>query len=579
MRRLLLLIFLSLSFSNAFSSHIVGGELVFIKLTNGPATHRVGLNLYFDEINGLPQAEDQIVNLFIFRKSDNARMANIQVPKIGRKNISYANPLCGNSTLRTLLISYAVDIQLVPAEYDDPQGYYIVWDRCCRNTVIDNIKNPGDVGSLFSINFPALYQNNKVITNSSPVFDEVKGDYACLNANFFIDFTAKDADGDSLAYSLVTPVTGFSNRNVPNPQALGSSNYPVVSWVDGISLNNVIPGPQPLRVNPRTGRLSFTANKIGLYVFSVLVSEYRNGVKIGSVSRDFQIKVIDCFEILPPKILVMESQAKVAFKNNETIRLSKNDPVCFTIKVTDPNFNQLIKVSGKAINSNRQDFTLLPTQFRTRKTNDTLSFEICLEECFVTDNNRPIRLELIAEDESCPVPLTDTINVFIYREGADNSTPKVTTSLTSPFVETIPEKTMQFDVFGEDIDPDSIRLSARGQGFNLAEYGFNFRDISGVGKVSQQFLWRPPCSLTLHDTLAVDFMVTDLRCGFNSLSSFTTVYFVVSPTQNNAPTVGTSLPGDTLSIVLNLAESATFTFEVFAEDLDTAQISLFGIFE
>jgi gliding motility-associated-like protein len=77
--------------------------------------------------------------------------------------------------------------------------------------------------------------------------------------------------------------------------------------------------------------------------------------------------------------------------------------------------------------------------------------------------------------------------------------------------------------------------------------------------------------------VAVDFIVTDLRCGFNSLSEFTTVYFIISPTQNNIPYVSTTLPGDTLSIILNSAENLTFSFDVFARDIDTAQISLFGI--
>ena len=304
---------------------------------------------------------------------------------------------------------------------------------------------------------------------SAPEFSEIQGDYACHNADYYLDFNATDADGDSLVYALTTPVTGFSNRAIPNPQAIGSSNYPVVNWVDGISLANVIPGSRPLRIDARTGRLSFTANKLGLYVFSVTVSEYRNGEKIGSVTRDFQIKVIDCFEALPPKILALENSRRELLKNNSIVQLARTDSACFTIKVTDPNFNQLIKIRGRAANSQRKDFYVLPAEFRTRKSNDTLTFQFCLEECFETEDNRPIKIELIAEDESCPVPLTDTLTIFIFREKAANSPPVISTSLASVYVNALPDQMLSFDVFGKDIDPDSILLTAEGQRFRVDE--------------------------------------------------------------------------------------------------------------
>ena len=577
MRRRLLIHLLFVSALPALGSHIVGGELVFKSLSGGPASHRIGLNLYFDEINGIPQAEDQTVNLYIFRKADNERVGSVQAPKVGRKNITYANPQCGASGLRTLFISYSIDVLLDPGDFSDPGGYYIVWDRCCRNRVIDNIETPGDVGSLFQIFFPPLVKNGKRFVDSSPEFTEVQGDYACLNADYYLDFNATDADGDSLVYALTTPVTGYSNRAVPNPQALGSSNYPVVRWVNGISLGNVIPGTRPLRVDSRTGRLSFTANRLGLYVFSVTVSEYRNGEKIGSVTRDFQIKVIDCFEALPPKIVAFQDSKPEILKNNSSIRLTRRDSACFTIKVTDPNFNQLIRIKGRAANSTRKDFYLLPAEFRTRKSNDTLSFQFCLEDCFETEDNRPVKIEIIAEDESCPVPLTDTLTFFIYREKAANLPPNVSTSLPSPHVAAIPDQLLSFDVTGRDADPDSIRLSARGLGFNLQDYGFVFPAVAGRGKVSQTFAWKPPCRLNIADTLAVEFAVTDLRCEANAKADRTTVFFVVQSPVNNPPRVRTTSPRDTIVVVVDAANPVRVLFDVIANDLDTTQLSLFGL--
>ncbi|GHB82073.1 T9SS type B sorting domain-containing protein [Persicitalea jodogahamensis] len=561
----------------ATASHIVGGELVFITLSNGSASHRIGLNLYFDELNGIPQAEDPGATLYIFRKSDNQRIGSVQAPKVGRKNITYANPQCGTSGLRTLLISYLVDVFLNPMDYSAPDGYYIVWDRCCRNSVIDNIKNPGDVGSLFSVFFPPLLKNGTRFIDSVPEFSEIQGDYACLNADYYLDFSASDADGDSLAYSLTTPVTGFSNRALPSPLAGGSSNYPVVSWTDGISLANVIPGSRPLRIDAQTGRLSFTASRLGLYVFSVTVTEYRSGQKIGSVSRDFQIKVIDCFEALPPKILAFENSRKENLGNNSVLRLSRTDSACFTIKVTDPNFNQLVKIKGRAVNSARRDFYFLPAEFRTQKSNDTLTFQFCLDACFETDDNRPVKIELIAEDESCPVPLTDTLTILIYREKAPNAAPVINSSLSSVYVDALPDQPLTFDVFGKDIDLDSIVLSASGRGFELTEYGFVFPPKSGRDTVSQKLSWKPPCTLNVADTIAVDFKLTDLRCEANSKSSVLTVYFIVQDAKNNAPRVRTTAQTDTITIQLDAINPLSILFEVIASDPDTAQLSLFGL--
>ena len=578
MRRLLLGILLLSTFFSAQGTHIVGGELIFKSLpAGGGASHRIGLNLYFDEINGSPQAEDQVVNLFIFQTSNNARIGSVQVPKVSRKNITYANPECGASGLRTLFITYSLDILLRPGDFADPGGYYIVWDRCCRNNVIDNIRTPGDVGSLFSLHFPPLTKSGKLFPDSSPEFSEVQGDYACLNADYYLDFSATDADGDSLVYALTTPLTGYGSRAVPSPQPIGSSNYPAVSWVEGISLDNAIPGTRPLRIDPQTGRLSVTAGKLGLFVFSVLVAEYRNGEKIGSVTRDFQLKVIECFESFPPKIIAIENTNKVPLKNNSVIRLTQSDSACFTVKVTDPNFNQLIRVKGRAVNSPRNDFFLLPSQFRTRKSNDTLSFQFCLDDCFVTDDNRPIRLDLIVEDESCPVALTDTLHLIIYRQGTPNAAPEVATSLPQPVVLAYPGQQLKFDVLGKDTDPDSIMLSGSGVGFPLEKYGFRFPTVRGRGTLSQTFSWTPPCTDIASDTIAVDFRITDLRCGANALSNITRVYFVIQNAFNNLPTVRTTILQDTIIVLLNPAEPEQIMFDVIANDLDTTQLSLFAL--
>jgi hypothetical protein len=244
-KRFILFIMMLFALTEAKATHIVGGQLFITQNSDTYYNYNIGLTMYFDALNGNPGAEDPAVTIYVFRKRDNVAIGWLEAPKIERKSVTYANPLCGISTLQTYMITYSSTLHLEANDFNDSQGYYMVWDRCCRNGTITNIKAPGDAGSLFYLEFPALIKNNANFKNSSPVFPAIKGDYACVNSPFFFDFGGKDADGDSLTYTLVTPMQGFSDKTNPSAPSRGSSNYPRLDWVDGISVANIIPGPDP----------------------------------------------------------------------------------------------------------------------------------------------------------------------------------------------------------------------------------------------------------------------------------------------------------------------------------------------
>ncbi|WP_254560307.1 T9SS type B sorting domain-containing protein [Dyadobacter diqingensis] len=570
--RLILSFVLLLCFMEAHATHIVGGQLFFTENKGAYYNYNIGLTMYFDALNGNPGAEDTFVNIYVFRKRDNAAMASVQVPKIGRKSVSYTNPLCGIASTETIMITYAMDVRAESANFDDPGGYYMVWDRCCRNGTITNIKSPGDAGSLFYLEFPPIRKNNTDFHNSSPKFPEIQGDYACVNSPFFFNFGGTDADGDSLTYTLVTPRQGYSTRDQPSVQTIGSSNYPTLSWIDGITTANIIPGPKPLTVDRKTGMLSVTPGSIGLYVFSVQVDEYRNGVKIGTLTRDFQLRVVDCPKMDKPKLLFKPKGSSTFYNSNQIITVEKDAPNCFEVMVTDPTMNDLIQVQGQAIDHSENYFSLLPTQYRTTVANDTMRFQVCLDECFVTYDNRPIRIELIAQDESCPMPLMDTLVIYIRREGGGNTAPTVTTSLPGDYVHVAAGVPVAFTVFGKDADADSLNLSGAGQNFTLTSKSMVFNPVSGKASVQQNFTWIPPCNAAQGDTLKVDFMAKDLRCTGNPLAASKTVYFVIDESPNRPPTVSTSLT--TASISYSIGADGGIIFDVTAIDPDTNTITL-----
>lgn len=528
--------------------------------------------MYFDALNGNPGAEDTYVNIFVFRKRDNFSMGYVSAAKIERKNVTYANPLCGILSTETIMITYGQDVRLENAVFDDPEGYYMVWDRCCRNATITNIKSPGDAGSLFYLEFPPIVKNGNSFKNSSPVFPQIRGDYACVNTPFFFDFGGTDADGDSLSYKLITPRQGFSTKDRPAIQAIGSSNYPILNWIDGISDDNMIPGPVPLRVDTRTGMLSVTAGSLGLYVFAVQIDEFRKGVKIGTLTRDFQLRVVDCPKMAAPSVLFKPKGGKTFYTGNEIITIKQGDPTCFEVMATDPTIGDIISITGSTIGQNHSYFSISPTEYETKTASDTMRFEVCLDDCFITYDNRPLRIQLVAQDQSCPIPLSDTLVIYIRRENMGNNSPIVTTSLSSDYVHVTAGSPVAFTVYGNDSDMDSLALVGAGVGFTLAGKSMVFNPVRGIGTARSDFKWTPPCDLKTQDTLAVTFTVNDLRCSDNAFSGAKTVYFIVDESPNHPPSITTSLVSSQFAYALN--QNTGINFLVKAIDPDTNQISL-----
>ncbi|MBD2753987.1 gliding motility-associated C-terminal domain-containing protein [Spirosoma validum] len=288
------LLFLSLPLVS-LATHQVGGQLEMQAIGDVPGHYRIVVTQYFED--GTPGIARQAStgSLGIFRKSNNSQMMTFTVTETGRRQpVIYANEFCAQQrNLKFVVSTYEATIQLAPSSYTDPQGYYISYQTRNRNSGINNIRTPDQVGFTFYLEFPALMQNGQLVSYSSPHFGPINGEYVCIGDAFTFPFGGTDPDGDQLRYSMVTPLdqkgTGMgSNAGVsPGP-------YPDVSWLSGFSATNAIPGSPTLSVNAQTGKLSVTATQLGLFVFAIKVEEYRNSVKIGEVRRDFQLLVIDC---------------------------------------------------------------------------------------------------------------------------------------------------------------------------------------------------------------------------------------------------------------------------------------------
>ncbi|GAB2533590.1 gliding motility-associated C-terminal domain-containing protein [Spirosoma aerophilum] len=303
----------------AQATHIIGGDMSMRAVGTTPGLFLLQLNQYWDETKTVPGPNgnrDGSVILLVYRKQNPVLVDQITLQLKETQPLTFDNEAC--ASLRQLSFTqanYYGNYQFDPTKYTDPGGYYIVWERCCRNDNLTNVNSASadGVGMVFYLEFPPMTKNGLSFRNSAPDFRLPNGDYICINKSFTFNAGATDVDGDQLTYSLVTPLNGYTNRNQPNStSSVPRASYPAISWSPGYGLTNIIPGNPALSINPTTGQLTVRATQAGLYLFTVQCEEFRNGQRIGVVRRDFQLPVVDCSKNTPPPAVVMANGKPVS---------------------------------------------------------------------------------------------------------------------------------------------------------------------------------------------------------------------------------------------------------------------------
>jgi gliding motility-associated-like protein len=494
-----------------FATHIVGGEFELTHISG--TAYQLSLNLYFDAANGQPGANDPSIRVSIFEKGTNRRIGNeIFMPRISETFVNYTNIECTIGSLQTKKILYSLTINLNPTVFNHPQGYYVVWERCCRNNIITNIQFPADAGMSFYMEFPPVVVNGAPFINSSPKLFPPLSDYACLNTLFYYDFSGTDADGDSLVYSMEIPLQGHSAP--PNNVAPMASPapYPLVNWTAGLGINNQVPGNPAINIDRETGFLTVLPTRLGLFVFGVKCEEYRNGKKIGEVRRDFQLLVLNCPVNEKPAISLQKKDGNF-YNEQEVITIKADDERCLAIYLSDGEPNQRLKVTAKPINFTA-NFPLLPITSGIVNQGgliDSVKTRVCFPDCFTTEG-KVYKMDLIVEDTGCSLPKKDTVRVSFIIEPYPNEPPVITTTSPTAVIEAFIGEELSFTVIGTDADNDQIKLTAKGQNFALTSQSIQFPEATGRGRVVSNFKWPLDCKATGAESYKIDFIATTTRC-------------------------------------------------------------------
>lgn len=282
-------IFFMLPFT-ASATHIVGGEIGYKCL--GGNQYEITLRVFRDCINADPTAFFDDPGIIGVYASNGLRLSNISLRPIGNDTLREGLDSCYTSFINSVCVHTTVYKSVITL---NPRvgGYHFVYQRCCRNTTISNIVNPTEAGATYDI---LLTEAAMQKCNSSPVVNRWPPVYVCANQELSVNSSATDANNDSIAYKLCTPLVGGTLQR-PQPIPPTAPPFQPVMWLSPTySLANILGGNNPLTIDVATGIMKGVPPVLGQFIVAVCVEEYDRSTKnlLSVVRRDFQYNVVNC---------------------------------------------------------------------------------------------------------------------------------------------------------------------------------------------------------------------------------------------------------------------------------------------
>src|SRR6056297_326492 len=380
---------------SANATHIVGGELSYRCLGND--RYEVSLRVRRDCANANEEAVfDNPAAVWVY-DGDFGQLPNFAN---GGRFLFY---LSETDTLERVETDpckdFSAGLCVETALYKDtinlprrPGGYNLMYQRCCRNSIINNIQNPLETGSSYILKISEVALET---CSSSPQLTDFPPQSTCLNEAFAFDQSAEVNGDDSLVYSLFTPYQGATIDD-PNPDVTGIiPGFPNrVQWLTPTYDQSYMLGNQdnPLTIDPETGLLTGLPEIQGTFLIGIRVEQYRSGVLISSVIRDFQITVGDCGGLpqadFEPSGVFCESlevefdnlsqnamSSKWFFDLNDTTQQSDEFEPTYTYSDTGT-YNVMLIVSNDSI-----CFDTIQKELILRESDLNVDFDFSLSEC------------------------------------------------------------------------------------------------------------------------------------------------------------------------------------------------------
>ena len=243
-------------------------------------------------------------------------------------------------------------------------SYQVIYQRCCWSESVSNIMEPGERGITVMTNISEFALQE---CNSQPEIDMPLSFSACPGELVEIPFEVNDVDGDSLVYELCMPFEGGGLGGTPNfpgdptacdgvtPNPACPPPYNTLPFATGFDINNPFPTTNGINVDPVNGTLSFTPSVVGIYVYAICITEYRNGemlsVSTGNIETTSGLQPV--------------SQNEIEINSWEMTQSFANDELFFTSNLPSTNgVISLFDISGKLIvqeNIGNSTAAIIPT--------------------------------------------------------------------------------------------------------------------------------------------------------------------------------------------------------------------------
>lgn len=405
--RIVLLLLFWVSLADAF--HIVGGDFSSEHL--GGNSFRIRLTVYRDCSNPNAAYFDPTIIIGAYTLNGDVLQDSFHVDLTSVSTLQLAGPGCANPPAVCMEQGDYVRVINLPP---NSSGYYLVWERCCRNSAVVNLNQADQTPMVFyhELADPALQ-------NSSPVFNSPPLPFTCLNSLFRFNFAATDPDGDSLAYTLSTPLAGgYTDRNDPNPFSPpnspgGQSQIPEprpyndAIWASGFSLANICSGPQAMTIDPVSGLAEGIPSIPGLFAMAVNVYEYRNGALIGMVRREIEFTVIACNDNSSPNL--------TPAIQNAAYEIFETDTLIIDVLATDPDGDSLFLIHSGDVFPQSSVAGLIPPYAQSRDTSGSDSIRVPFRWTTVCGQSRDSVYHVTYEirDNGCPLPLYSIARITI----------------------------------------------------------------------------------------------------------------------------------------------------------------------
>lgn len=414
----------------AYSAHIVGGEMTYrcLGMEGGNTSMEITMTMYRDsKSGGAPFDADARFGIFEFvqgvwvlrRTVEDVPVSGIQaITTVSNNPCLIIPPDVG---VEKGVYQFVLDLPPTDTEY------MITYQRCCRNGTINNIINPGETGSVISVKVSSL----AVATcNNSPTFNDFPPIVICNGENVNFDHSATDPEGDIIVYEFCAPLasggtdgsggpgTGDPNSCTgvtPSPQFCRPPYNIVEFALPTYSTFNPVGGNPQVMIDSNTGLITGVPNVTGQFVVGICAKEYRDGVLIGEISRDFQFNVTNCDdavfasmdadEVLPNNTFVINSCG------NSEIPLNNRSGLETFIQEYAWRFN----IQGEdVLIESRDAFLSLPqtgTYLGTLHINESVGAESCRDSANIIINYYPaIKADFTYDYDTCfaePVKFTN----------------------------------------------------------------------------------------------------------------------------------------------------------------------------